>query len=169
MDSPCYQQHANMCSSPQLCVVAELWQIATKLTTHHGTTHIKRPQTHHGEDCSCLFLPNSNGCSCELHPFGCGNILVVNQDYMGVGLHLHLRSFVRHKLACYTMNSNGSDGCCVCFKVREYAAGNNDHRLDGAIVRITYVFTANHENCSMCRLFHHNHGYAYAVVLSYGS
>ena len=115
------------------------------------------------------FLPDGNGRSCELHPFGCGNILVVNRDDMGVGLHLRLRSFVRNELACYTMNSNGSDGCHVCFTAWEYAAGDNDRWLDGAIVQITDVFMADDENRSMHRLFHHNHGYAYAVVLSYCS
>ena len=115
------------------------------------------------------FLPDGNGRSCELHPFGCGNILVVNRNDMGVGLHLHLRSFVRHELACYTMNSDGSDGCCVCFTAREYTAGDNDRRLDGAKVKLTDVFTAENENRSRHHLFYRNCGYAYAVVLSYAT
>ena len=56
------------------------------------------------------FLPDGNGRSCGLHPFGCGNSLVLNWEDSGVGLYLRLRSFVHHKLACYTMNDDGSDG-----------------------------------------------------------
>ena len=115
-----------------------------------------------------VFLPDGNGCHCALHPFGCGNVLVINRDDMGVGLRLHQRSIVRKELACYTMNDNGSDGCRVCFTAREYAAGDNDRRWDGAIEKITDVFSADYENSSM-HLFHHNRAYASAVVLSYGS
>jgi hypothetical protein len=53
--------------------------------------------------------------------------------------------------------------------VREYAAGDNDHQLDGAIVQITDFFMTDHENQYMHHLFHHNCGYAYVVVLSYCS
>ena len=60
------------------------------------------------------FLPCDNGCSCELHPFGCGNSLVLNRDDHGVGMQLHLRMTVPHELACYTMNKDGTDGCHVC-------------------------------------------------------
>jgi hypothetical protein len=56
--------------------------------------------------------------------------------------------------------------CRVCFAAREYAAGDNDRRLDGAIVQIVEVFTADHPNSTMRRLFHHNRGYASAIVLS---
>jgi hypothetical protein len=115
------------------------------------------------------FLPDGNGRSCELHPFGCGNSLVVNRADGGVGLRLRLRSFVKHELACYTINSDGSDGCRVGFTARAYASGENDLRLDGAIVVIVAVSTADHENRSMRRLFHQNRGYAYADVLSYAN
>ena len=115
------------------------------------------------------FLPDGNGRSCELHPFGCGNSLVVNRVDSGVGLCLRLRSFVRNELAGYTINDNGSEGCRVCFAAREYVAGDNDHRLDGAIVKIVEVFTADHPNSMMRRLFHHNRGYASAIVLSFAT
>jgi hypothetical protein len=65
------------------------------------------------------------------------------------------------------MNKDGSDGCRVCFTAREYATGDNDLRLDGAVVKITDVFTAEHENRTMRRLFFHNRGYTYAIVLFY--
>ena len=100
------------------------------------------------------FLPNGNGRSCVLHPFGCGNTLVLNREHSGVGLHLRLRSFVRNELACYIMKDDGSDGCHVCFTAREYAAGDNDCQLDGAIVKLTDVFMTEHENRSMCHLFY---------------
>ena len=113
------------------------------------------------------FLPDGNGRSCASHPFGCGNSMVLNRDDLGVGIHLRLRCFVRHELACYTIEENGSDGCCVCFTAREYAAGDNDLRLDRAVVKITEVSTAEHANRTMRRLFFHNCGYANTVVVSY--
>jgi hypothetical protein len=45
----------------------------------------------------------------------------------------------------------------------------NGKRLDGAIVRITDVFTPKSENSSVRRLYHHNHGYAYGIVLNVSS
>jgi hypothetical protein len=150
-------------------MVAELWQNAVKHTSQQGTT----PHNTLGLIMERIvlvgFLPDGNGRSCGLHPFGCGNSLVLNREDSGVGLHLRLRSFVPHELACYTMNDGGSDGCRVCFTAREYAAGENYQRLDGCIVKLTDVFTAEHENRSMRYLFHRNCGYAYAVVVSYAN
>jgi hypothetical protein len=37
--------------------------------------------------------------------------------------------------------------------------------LDGAIVKIVEVFTADQANSTVSRLFHHNRGYAYAIVM----
>jgi hypothetical protein len=91
---------------------------------------------------------------------------VVNRVDSGVGLCLRLRSFVRNELAGYTIHDDGSEGCRVCFAAREYAVGDNDRRLDGAIVQIVEVFTADHPNSTMRRLFHHNRGYTSAIVLS---
>ncbi len=115
------------------------------------------------------FLADNNGRNCELHPFGCGNSLVVNRDDGGVGLRLRLRSFVEHELACYTINPDGLDSCHVGFAAREYMAGENYLCLDGAIVLLVKVFTADDNNRTMRRLFHHNRGYAYADVLLYGN
>ena len=67
-----------------------------------------------------------------------------------------------NELSCYTINSDGSDRCRLCFVVREYAAGENGRRLDGRTVRITDVFTCDDANRSMRRLYHHNRGYGYA-------
>ena len=82
-------------------------------------------------------------------------------------MHLSLHCFVHHELACYSIDENGSDGCHVCFTAREYAAGDNDLRLDGATVKITEVFTTEHVNLMMRHLFFHNCSYAYAVVVLY--
>ena len=68
------------------------------------------------------FLPNGNGHSCELHPFGCKNSLMVNHDDMGVCLCLRLCLFVQNELACYIMNNDRSDGCHVCFVAQRYVA-----------------------------------------------
>ena len=112
-----------------------------------------------------LVFTRRNGSSCDLHLFGYGNSLVVNQNDMGIGLCFPLCSFVQNKLTCYTINNNGS--YCVCFTAREYVTGDNDCQLDDAIVQIMEVFMADHKNCSMHHLFHHNLGYAYRIVLSY--
>ena len=85
------------------------------------------------------FLPCDNGCSCELHPFGCGSILVLNREDGGVGMHLRLRMTAPHELACYTINGDGTDGCHVCFVAREFAAGGNAARLNSTVVRVVDV------------------------------
>ena len=92
--------------------------------------------------------------------------MVINRVDSGVGLCLHLHSFVQNECTGYIINVDGSEGCHICFAAREYTAGDNDRRLDGAIVQIVEVFTADHPNSTMRRLFHHNHGYASAIVLS---
>ena len=67
------------------------------------------------------------------------------------------------------MNIDGSDGWHVCFTSREYAIGDNGCELDVAIVKLTDVFTEDHENRSIHHLFHRSHEYVHGVVLSYGS
>jgi hypothetical protein len=37
--------------------------------------------------------------------------------------------------------------------------------LNGAVVCVVDVFTSDHENCAICRLFHHNRGYAYGRIV----
>ena len=115
------------------------------------------------------FLPDGNGCSCELHPFGCGNSLVLNRDDYGVGMVFRLHMLVSDELTCYTIRDDCADGCRVCFTSQEFAAGENGHRFDGAIVLITQKFTPESENRSMRRLYHHNRGYAYATILTLSS
>ena len=115
------------------------------------------------------FLPDGNGRSCDLHPFGCGNSVVLNWDDYGVGTVIRLCMFVSDELACYTIRNDGSDGCRVCFTSCEFAAGENGRRLDGAIVRIAQMFTPESKNRSMRHLYYHNCGYAYATILSLSS
>ena len=61
------------------------------------------------------FLPMNNGRTCEVHPFGCGNLLVLNREDYGVGIVLRLRLVVTDELACYTVCYDGTDGWHVCF------------------------------------------------------
>ena len=111
------------------------------------------------------FLPCDNGHSCEIHPFGCGNSLVLNREDSGVGMCLLLRMTAPHELVCYTINGDGADGCRVCFVAREVAAGGNAARLNGVVVCVVDVFTSDHESRAIWQLFHHNHGYAYGRIV----
>ena len=106
-----------------------------------------------------------NGRSCNLQPFGCGNLLVLNRHDHGAGIchHIWMMMFP-NKLVCYIVNSNGSDGCHVWFVPRDYAAGENACRLDRRVIKIMQAYQSDNKNCSMRRLFHHNRDYAYAVV-----
>ena len=92
------------------------------------------------------FLECSNGRTCDMHPYGCGNILVLEHPDNGVGMVLRLRMYVRNELAAYSLNPDGSDGCRVGFASREFPAGPNGVRFDGALVRLITVYTADHEN-----------------------
>ena len=80
-------------------------------------------------------------------------------------MHLRLRMTAPHELACYTINGDGTDGCRVCFVAREVAAGGNAARLNGVVVCVVDVFTSDHENRAIRRLFHHNCGYAYGRIV----
>ena len=52
-------------------------------------------------------------------------------------------------LACYLVNMDGMDGCCICFAACEYASGETAHLLDGSLLRITEVFLCDSLNKSM--------------------
>jgi len=111
------------------------------------------------------FLPDNNGRSCALHPFGCGNIVVLERADGGVGMLVRLRMLVQNELACYAINPDGSDGCHVAFAAREYAAGENGRRFDGALVRLTAVYSPEDENSTARRLYHRNRGYAVGEIV----
>ena len=121
----------------------ELHYYDQKLTTHHA--HNKH--THHNQPefntpiifyaiamISGTFPPtariiivglieSNNGCQCDLHPDGYGNSLVLERADHGVGMELRLRMKVSNKLACYSIRTDGTDGCCVAFAAKEYAVG----------------------------------------------
>lgn len=113
------------------------------------------------------FLPDDNRCSCVLHPFGCGNSLVLNQDDTGVGMVLRLQIMARNELAYYSIFNDG--GCCICFMLQEFAVGGNGCWLDGKTVHITDMFTPESKNRPMRHLYHHNRGYNYVTILSLSS
>ncbi len=50
------------------------------------------------------FLLDNNKWSCGLHPFGCGNIVVLHCDGGGVGMLVRLRMLVPDELACIAVN-----------------------------------------------------------------
>ncbi len=84
------------------------------------------------------FLPNDNGRSCGMHPFGCGNALVLERDdnTHGVGMKLRMRLVDKTHLAAYQVLPDRSDGCRVCFAAREFAVGARGQSLDGCMVVI---------------------------------
>ena len=51
----------------------------------------------------------------------------------------------------------------------EFAAGENGHQLDEAIIFIAQMFTPKSENWSMRHLYYHNCGYVYATILRLSS
>ena len=82
------------------------------------------------------FVESNNGRRRNLHPDGCGNSLVLERDDHGVGMQLWLRIMAPGKLACYYIDSDGSDGCCVAFAAklrggREMLAIERGSCLDG--------------------------------------
>jgi len=133
-----------MYSSTYFWLVVELCLFATKTTTLTYITIYKLSKVIMERIVLIGFLECNNGCSCELHPFGCGSSWVLNRDVSGFGLHL-----TANELTCYIIGSNGSDGCHVGFMGREYASGDNRPQLDTAIVEIMTVFTPDSKNHSM--------------------
>ena len=54
-----------------------------------------------------------------LHPFGCGDILVLELDNCVAGMHLLIHILVCNELACLAVNSDGSDCCYVMLAARK--------------------------------------------------
>jgi hypothetical protein len=112
------------------------------------------------------FLPTDNGRSCSLHPFGCGNALVLGRDNShGVGMKLRMRLVDKTNLAGYKMRPNGSDGYRVCFAAREFAIGLRGQFLDGCTVVIKELVLPDDTNSAKRHLYHRNRGYAIAKVI----
>ena len=49
------------------------------------------------------FLECNNGRTCDMHPYGCGNIMVLEHPDNGVGMVLCLRMYVQNELAVYML------------------------------------------------------------------
>ena len=75
-------------------------------------------------------------------------------------MQIRLRLVDGSHLAGYTVQVDGTDGCRVCFAVREYAVGSSGVRLDGCIFRIRETVLPDNENSRKRALFHCNRGYA---------
>jgi hypothetical protein len=113
------------------------------------------------------FYAENNGRSCDVHPEGCGN-LVLDRDDLGVGLVLQLVYIQdKHELPLHVLEEDGSLGCCVGFAARQYANPQNGPRYDGALIRIDEMNTKENENPSKRAMAHCNFGYALASVIEF--
>lgn len=113
------------------------------------------------------FYAENNGRSCDVHPGGCGN-LVLDRDDVGVGLVLQLVYIQdRNELALHILNEDGSLGCRVGFSARQYANAQNGPRYDGALVKIDEMNTKEDENPAKRQLAYRNFGYARATVIEF--
>ena len=99
------------------------------------------------------FLPDDHGCSCEAHPYGCGNTLIEGEGN-GVGHLVCLRLVEKVHIACYLVNMDGTDGCRICFATCKYASGETARLLGGLLLRITGVFICDSPDKSMRALYH---------------
>ena len=107
------------------------------------------------------FLPDDNGHSCEVHPYGCGNALIEREgNSVGSLVRLHLVEATH--LEGYAVKDNGTDGCCICFAAHEYTTGDSAQLLDGSLLQIPEVFFPDSANRSIRALYQPNCGYAYA-------
>ena len=91
---------------------------------------------------------------------------MLERDDHGVGMELWLRMKAVDDLACYTIKSDGIDGCHVAFLMKEYRAGDKGLRLIGAIVRIVNVFLPDNPNRTVRCRYHHNYSCAVGKIVS---
>jgi hypothetical protein len=101
------------------------------------------------------FLLDDHGCSCDVHPFGCGNALLESEGN-GVGRLVRLCLVEQIHIAGYAVREDSTDDCRVWFAAQEYTNGDIALHLDGCLLRITEVFLPDSENCSMHALYHRN-------------
>ena len=114
-------------------------------------------------------VATSNGRTCDVHRFGCGNALLMGLPAHGCGVLLRLKKTPSGDLAAHFVLSDGSDGCRVAFAPREHAVGPRGCFLDGVLVRMIEVYTAEHPN-GYCRLlYHRNRGYGLAEIVVDGN
>ena len=107
-------------------------------------------------------VATSNGRTCDVHRFGCGNALLLSRPARGCGVLLHLQKTGPDTLAAFFVLRDGSNGCRVGFTPQEHSVGARGDSLDGAIVRIFEVYTPDHPNSYCHALYHRNYGYALA-------
>jgi hypothetical protein len=73
-----------------------------------------------------------NSRSCEIHPGGCGDALVLCKEDFGVGMLLCIHNIiVPNELAVHVIKKDGTNGCCVGFAKHEYATEENVQKYDG--------------------------------------
>ena len=72
-------------------------------------------------------------------------------------------------MSWHVIKPDGTDGCRVAFAAKEYAAGENGLRFDGATVRIVEMFLPDNPNRTVRRLYHHNRGYAVGEIVSFSN
>ena len=106
-----------------------------------------------------------NGRSCENHPGGCGDALVLSKEDFGVGMLLRIRRSGPNELAVYVIKTDGTDGCRVGFAKREYATEANADQYNGVTVRLVNVFTRWHDNDYCRSLAYKNFVYADAQIV----
>ena len=107
-----------------------------------------------------------NGRTCNVHRFGCRNVLLLARPACGCGVLLCLKqTMALHELATYFVLRDGSDECHVGFTPREHAVGARCQMLDGVVVRLFKVFTPEHPNSYCCELYHRNCSYALAEIV----
>ncbi len=149
----------------------ELCQITAKLTTHHEHIHGMSLQQQQQQNKITMFqvilvgfLPNDNGWSCALHPFGCCNALVLATSSHGVGMHIRLHLVKKSHLTGYKILADGPDGCRICLAAWENDVGACGQNLEGAVAAITEIVIPDDANFSRHAIFHRNCGYVFAEL-----
>ena len=109
-------------------------------------------------------VATSNGRTCDVHRFGCGNVLLLSRPARGCGVLLRLQKTGPDSLAAHFVLCDGSDGCRVGFTAQEHSVGARGDFLDGAVVWIFEVYTPDHPNSHYRALYHRSYGYALAEM-----
>lgn len=98
INAPNCQQQTHMHCSPYILLVAELFQLFHRLTTHHHyimhTTHpiLRSSLIHFQKDMFQFilvkFLPTNSRCFCKCYPSVYGNVLVLESGSHGIGMQI---------------------------------------------------------------------------------
>ena len=90
--------------------------------------------------------------------------MLEKDDLHCIGMKIRLWPVNDSHLVCYQIQSDGTDGCRVCFAAREFAVGLQSRHLDGSTVVIKEIVLPDDENSTKRVLFHRNHGYTIAEM-----